>query len=74
MHAWHPAVPALFALVRPDGSGRRRLAASVDHGLTWSPDSKWLLGVDSVRLVLVDVPAGTIYPLTTPGYEPAWHP
>jgi hypothetical protein len=63
-----------IGLVRPDGSGQRHIAASVDHGLTWSPDSKWLLGVDSSRLVLVDVTPGTIYPLTTPGYEPAWHP
>lgn len=67
-----------LGLVRPDGSGQHRFAAYPNAGLTWSPDSKWLVGAYTdgypARLFLVDVTASVVYKLTTGGYYPAWRP
>ncbi|HET9983308.1 MAG TPA: hypothetical protein VFQ38_06965 [Longimicrobiales bacterium] len=59
-------------LVRPDGSdlhrlGTHRLAA----GITWSPDSKWVLGAEA-RGTLTDVATGVMMYLPWTGRYPAW--
>lgn len=65
--------PDAIGLIHPDGSGLRNLGGYADGGLTWSPDSKWLVAGWG-RLQLVDVAAGALYQLTTTGYYAAWHP
>jgi hypothetical protein len=45
-------------LIRPDGSGLRRIGEhGLDAGITWSTDSKWILGSD-FQATLVDVTSG----------------
>ncbi|HET9983307.1 MAG TPA: hypothetical protein VFQ38_06960 [Longimicrobiales bacterium] len=59
-------------LVHPDGSGLHRIGAhGVWPGITWSPDSKWLLGAEN-RGTLVDVTTGVMSYLPWTGRYPAW--
>ena len=47
-------------LIRPDGTGMHRIGGHrLLAGITWSPDSKWILGIES-HATLVDVNAGVM--------------
>jgi Tol biopolymer transport system component len=59
-----------LVLVRPDGTDRRTLTADyISPGVSWSPDSRWIL-VMSYRLLLVDASSGAILPPELRGLLP----
>ena len=71
---------AALYLVRPDGSGLRRISAEGRRyrsvGLDWSPDGEWLVAVGDSTLELVRVASGDVLPLswaTLTGW-PSWRP
>src|SRR5690606_11127519 len=46
-------------LVRPDGSGLHRVGQhDLSPGISWSPDSKWIIGMANPRNVIADVTTG----------------
>ncbi len=57
-------------LVSPDGAQRRQIATAsyVEPGLSWSPDSRWVLAAGFI----LDVPAGVPIRLNWGGLYPAW--
>ena len=67
-------------VVRPDGTGLRRVSAEgrryVERGLDWSPDGRWLLARGEEVLELVEVATGSVLPLpwATVSDWPSWRP
>jgi dipeptidyl aminopeptidase/acylaminoacyl peptidase len=68
-------IPALY-VVRPDGSGLRKLADNLGGSLAWSPDGRWL-AVAAGPIVLLDPRSGATRELVrgdaTHGW-PDWQP
>ena len=66
-------------VVRPDGSGRRRVAGTDQYGghMSWSPDSRFITGnlVNDDRVLVAGVVDGTErrHPYTDPAYS-EWSP
>lgn len=61
-------------LVRPDGTESRRIdRESLIYGISWSPDSRWIIG-NSWRFMIVDVSTGLMAALPLRGGGPAWRP
>ena len=62
-------------LVRPDGTDLHRVGQhSMWPGISWSPDSRWVIGMGSPRNVLTDVTTGRSGVLNWRGEYPAWRP
>jgi Tol biopolymer transport system component len=61
-------------VVRPDGTQLQRVAVSIHAGLTWSPDSRWILARGQSTAVLVDMTTPTVLPLygVSFGEYPGW--
>jgi WD40 repeat protein len=60
-----------LTLIRPDGTGLRRITGSIGAGIAWSPDSRYVIGFAGVA-VLIDVVEGVGVPLPWSGIYPAW--
>lgn len=62
-----------LSVLRPDGSDVRELG-DVDrqYGITWSPDSRFLLAGDNEHMTIADLHTGAIAHLAKPGAYPAW--
>lgn len=63
-------------IIRPDGSGKRVIPASSVGGLSWSPDSRYLLSGsgDASQLQLIDTNDDSSILLPVTGVYPAWKP
>jgi Tol biopolymer transport system component len=67
-------------LVHPDGSEAHRvypdsLAIGVGAGLAWSPDGKYLIAVDGVGMMLLDLEGNHVrLPATKGNAFPSWKP
>ena len=62
-------------LVRLDGTDLHRVGQhTVWPGISWSPDSKWVIGMASPRNMIADVTTGRSALLTWTGQYPAWRP
>jgi Tol biopolymer transport system component len=68
-----------LTLIRPDGTGLRRITGPFigGAGISWSPDSRWVIGtVGSVgtagSAVLFDINDGSSVTLPWSGIYPAW--
>jgi hypothetical protein len=75
--AWiaYTGYPGPLTLVRPDRSDLRRVGQhELSPGISWSPDSKWIIGLGTFRNVLVDVTTGRSGLLSWGGRYPAWRP
>jgi hypothetical protein len=60
-----------IVVLHPDGSARGTFAGSSIGGLTWSPDSRWILAGGST-LQLLERSSGASWPLPVTGVYPAW--
>ena len=65
-----------IVIIRPDGTGKRVIAAPPIGGLSWSPDGNWLLGgnVDGGPLQLIDTRTDVAVFLPVRGVYPVWRP
>lgn len=73
-------------VVRPDGTVVRTFPGSLDGGIGWSPDSRFIIaslgywtgprqtGDHGTQLVLLDVTTGTMQKLAITGIYPFWSP
>jgi len=67
--------PGPLMLVRPDGSDLHRVGQLILWpGITWSPDSRWIIGMGESRNVIIDVTTGRSGLLNWRGEYPAWRP
>lgn len=62
-----------IGVIRPDGSGVRIPGGYAPGGVSWSPDSRFLVGGWGY-LGFTDVAAGSAWGTTTRGYYAAWRP
>ena len=59
----------VLVLIRPDGSGMRIVRGHGVHpGVSWSPDSRWIIGVED-WVTLIDSHSGTSVDLPWQAYE-----
>lgn len=62
-------------VMRPDGSATKMYASEFPGGLSWSPDSRWLIsGSENSTLQLIDTRADTTTLMPVAGLYPAWKP
>lgn len=63
----NPWIPAGIMVMRPDGTGLRRVAEGrYDYSPRWSPDGRWIIAVAGGRVKLIEVETGLI--ITVPAY------
>jgi Tol biopolymer transport system component len=65
-----------ISVIRPDGSGRRRLVIGdyTGHGMDWSPDGRRLVFTSGERLVTVGADGRHLRRLGRDAYQPAFSP
>lgn len=74
--AYVDAATGGLMLVRPDGTGARRVSETIRYGgsLSFSPDGVWVIAANAVHLDLIRISDGLRLPLVTLRgfYQPAW--